>query len=58
MAPKSRIQGQDECVKQVETLPGLGHKSHGGRFGCLSKTKVLLIFVGRKNDSLRHRQAP
>ena len=29
---------------------GLGNRSNELRFGCLSETKVLLIFAGRKND--------
>ena len=34
-------------------ITDLGNRSNGGRIGCLSETKVLLIFVGRNNDPLR-----
>ena len=33
-------------------ITSLGNISNGGRFGCLSETKVF-IFVGLKNDTLR-----
>ena len=39
--------------KTNKDITDLGNKNNGGRFGCLSETKVLLIFVGRKNDSLK-----
>ena len=39
--------------KASRNITGLCNKSNGERFGCLSETKVLLIFFGRKNDSLR-----
>ena len=44
------------CKRMCKThrdITGLGNRSNGGRFGCLSETKVLLIFVERKNDPLR-----
>ena len=49
----SMIQGADECVRQAETLLVWESISNGGRDGCLSETKVLLIFAGCKNDPLR-----
>ena len=40
------------CKASIDII-GLGNRSNGGRFGCLSETKVLLIFAGRKNDLMR-----
>ena len=37
--------------KASTDITGLGNISNGGRFGCLSETKVLLIFAECKNDS-------
>ena len=39
--------------KANRDITGLGNRSNRGRFGCLSETKVFLIFAGRKNDPLR-----
>ena len=39
--------------KASRDITSLGNKSNEGRFCCLSETKVLLIFTGRKNDTLR-----
>ena len=36
--------------KASRDITSLGNRSNGGRFGCLSETKVLLIFTGRRND--------
>ena len=38
--------------KASRDIIGLSNRSNGGRFGCLSETKVLLIFAVRKNDTL------
>ena len=39
--------------KTSRDITDLSNRSNGGRFGYLSETKVLLIFVGCKNDILR-----
>ena len=38
--------------KVNKDITDLGNISNGGRFGCLSEMKVLLIFVRCKNDTL------
>ena len=35
------------------SITGLGNRSNGSRFDCLSEVKILLIFIRRKDDSLR-----
>ena len=34
---------------------GMGNRNNAGKFGCLSETKILLIFTERKSDSLRQK---
>ena len=52
-APKSRIQGPDECERQVEALPVWAISKIDADFGCLSEVEVFLILVGCKNNSPR-----
>ena len=44
--------------KASRDITSLDNRSNGGRFGCLSETKVLLIFTECKNDTLRCGFAP
>ena len=34
-------------------ITGLGNRSNGGRFDCMSEVKMLLIFIRCKDDSMR-----
>ena len=52
------IRGSRDMCKASRDITSLDNRSNVGRFGCLSETKVLLIFTECKNDTLRCGCAP